>query len=287
MPTIRDVYNEMIASHSHAVEEMTIRILLAEVNGIETMSELYIAMNKPMKGLDQFRRLFARVINGEPVQYVLQKTTFCGIPLFIDERVLIPRPETEELVEKITKIIRQNYSQENLVIADIGTGSGCIAFALEKEFPKSKIFGTDISYDALEVAKMNAKKLHSNVSFFEGDLLLPLVEKNITLDVLISNPPYIENSSDVDSNVFNYEPHGALFAPHGIDFYENIIKTCSLVLHKGSTIFFEINYDQEERLKNMLEETLAGSKAKFIKDLQGKTRFLYLVYNPQNAKIIK
>lgn len=287
MPTIRDVYNEMLTLHSEHVEEMTIRLLLAETNNVETMSDLYIAMNKQMKHLDEFRRLFARVLSGEPVQYVLNKTTFLEIPLYIDERVLIPRPETEELVEKLVIIINQKYANKNLVIADIGTGSGCIAFALEKSFPAATIIATDISKDALDVAKINASNLKSKITFLEGDLLEPLIEKQIRLDVLVSNPPYIENSEDVDANVINYEPHSALFAPTGIDYYEKIIKLSPLLLHEGSLIFFEINYDQEERLLKLVEEFIPGSKPNFMKDLQGKTRFLSIVYINDNDRIKK
>jgi len=287
MPTIRDVYNEMMTLYSNTIEEMTVRLLLAEVNGIETMSELYIAMNKQMKHLDEFRRLFARVLNGEPVQYVLRKTTFLEIPLYVDERVLIPRPETEELVEKLIKILSNKYQKRNLVIADIGTGSGCIAFAIEKSFPSSTIIATDISQDALEVALLNASKLDSKVTFLKGDMLAPLIEKQIQLDALISNPPYIENPNDVDSNVINYEPHSALFAPTGIDYYEKMIKFSPLVLRDGSLIFFEINYDQEERLTKLVEQFIPGSKIDFIKDLQGKTRFMSVVYTHKNDKIKK
>jgi len=287
MPTIREVYNEMMMLHFNTIEEMTIRLLLAEANDLETMSDLYIAMNKQMKHLDKFRRLFARVLDGEPVQYVLRKTTFMGVPLYVDERVLIPRPETEELVEKVIKILTQNYAKKNLVIADIGTGSGCIAFALEKSFPTATILATDISRDALDVAKLNASKLKSKITFLQGDLLAPLIEKQIQLDVLVSNPPYIENTKDVDSNVINYEPHLALFASNGIDYYEKTLKLSPLLLKEGSLIFFEINFDQEERLTKLVEEFIPGSKTNFIKDLQGKTRFLSIVYTRNNGRIKK
>lgn len=285
MPTIREVYNEMTAFHSHAVEAMTIRLLLSTVNGIETMSELYIAMDQQMKGLNEFQRLFARVLSGEPVQYVLKKTTFCGISLFVDERVLIPRPETEELIDKLTQLIRSHFKNNNLVIADVGTGSGCIAFGLEKYFPKAKIMGTDISKDALDVASFNSKKIGSHVSFLQGDLLIPLIQTHQIIDVLVSNPPYIENAKETDDNVIMYEPHLALFAPHGIDFYERIFKSASLVLHDDALMFFEINHDQEVRLSKLAEDFLPYSKINFMKDLQGKTRFMSIVFKTRNDKI--
>lgn len=285
MPTVRDVYNEMKALHSNAVEDITLRLLLAEVNDFETMSDLYVGMNKQMKGLNEFQRLFARVLSGEPVQYVLKKTTFMEIALYIDERVLIPRPETEELVEKLTTFIHDNYSKKNLVIADIGTGSGCIVFALEKRFPKSVIIATDISGPALDVAKINAARLKSHVIFYQGDMLLPIIAKQIKLDILVSNPPYIENIKEADLNVVSYEPHIALFALHGIDYYEKMIKIFPLVLNEGALIFFEINYDQEERLAKLVADNIPESKVNFIKDLQGKTRFMSIVYSLNNDKI--
>lgn len=279
MPTIRDVYKDAVNSSGPKVEEMAIRLLLAEVNHIQTMSDLYILMDNPMKGLDDFRRLFARVIAGEPVQYVLGKTNFCGLEIVLDNRVLIPRPETEGLVELAIKEISKSFPQGKITIADIGTGSGCIAFALEKAFLNAKIFATDISPEALEVARKNCLNLHSKVILLQGDTVNPLFKRSEKIDVLVSNPPYIENILDVDENVKKFEPGLALYAEHGIDYYESIIKQVRLILNDNGIIFFEINYDQEERLTSIVKKFLPHSYYKFTKDLQGKTRYLHVHYN--------
>lgn len=277
MTTIRQVYKEAL-SPAYGLEEMTVRMLLVSTNNFSSMTELLSNLDQPMKGIEEYQRLFARVLSGEPIQYVLQKASFYGLDLFVDRRVLIPRPETEELVEKVICEEKKNPTPIPSVILDIGTGSGCIAFALEKHFSKSKILAVDSSLEALEVANINKENLGSRVTFLHGDLLLPIIRENLRADLLVSNPPYIQNRLEVDDNVLDYEPHSALFAPHGIDHYLSMISMASLVMNDGGKMCFEINYDQEEPLKNILQEHLPNSSYEFLKDMQGKTRFLFITY---------
>mgnify|MGYP001765303201 CR=1 FL=1 len=275
MTTIRQVYKEAL-SPAYGLEEMTVRMLLQTVNHFSSMTELLSKMDEPMKGLEEYQRLFARVLSGEPIQYVLKKAAFYGIDLFVDRRVLIPRPETEELVDRIIHDFKKKTYPK--VIVDIGTGSGCIAFALEKHFGESHILAVDSSTEALEVANINKQQLSSNVEFLQGDLLTPLIHQGVRVDILVSNPPYIQNREEVEANVLNYEPHSALFAPNGIDHYRSMISKAFLVMNDGGTMCFEINYDQEEPLKKILEEFLPNSSYQFLKDMQGKTRFLFVTY---------
>lgn len=277
MTTIRQVYKEAL-SPAYGLEEMTVRMLLVSTNNFSSMTELLSNLDQPMKGIEEYQRLFARVLSGEPIQYVFQKASFYGLDLFVDRRVLIPRPETEELVEKVICEEKKNPTPIPSVILDIGTGSGCIAFALEKHFSKSKILAVDSSLEALEVANTNKRNLGSRVTFLHGDLLLPIIRANLRADLLVSNPPYIQNRLEVDDNVLDYEPHSALFAPHGIDHYLSMISMASLVMNDGGKMCFEINYDQEEPLKNILQEHLPNSSYEFLKDMQGKTRFLFITY---------
>lgn len=277
MTTIRQVYKEAL-SPAYGLEEMTVRMLLVSTNNFSSMTELLSNLDQPMKGIEEYQRLFARVLSGEPIQYVFQKASFYGLDLFVDRRVLIPRPETEELVEKVICEEKKNPTPIPSVILDIGTGSGCIAFALEKHFSKSKILAVDSSLEALEVANINKENLGSRVTFLHGDLLLPIIRANLRADLLVSNPPYIQNRLEVDDNVLDYEPHSALFAPHGIDHYLSMISMASLVMNDGGKMCFEINYDQEEPLKNILQEHLPNSSYEFLKDMQGKTRFLFITY---------
>lgn len=277
MTTIRQVYKEAL-SPAYGLEEMTVRMLLVSTNNFSSMTELLSNLDQPMKGIEEYQRLFARVLSGEPIQYVLQKASFYGLDLFVDRRVLIPRPETEELVEKVIRGEKKNPTPIPSVILDIGTGSGCIAFALEKHFSKSKIWAVDSSLEALEVANINKRNLCSRVTFLHGDLLLPIIQENVRVDLLVSNPPYIQNRLEVDDNVLDFEPHSALFAPHGIDHYLSMISMASLVMNDGGKMCFEINYDQEEPLKSILQEHIPNSSYEFLKDMQGKTRFLFITY---------
>ncbi len=275
MTTIRQVYKEAL-SPAFGLEEMTVRMLLLTANGFSSMTELLSKMDEPMKGFEEYQRLFARVLSGEPVQYVLGKTTFYGVEIWVDRRVLIPRPETEELVDRIVREFK-NVTVPS-VVADIGTGSGCIAFALEKHFRNAHIYAVDSSLEALEVAKMNKQHLFSQISLMHGDLLLPLIHAGIQVDLLVSNPPYIQKREDVDSNVLSYEPHSALFAPNGTDHYRSMISMASLVMNDGGKMCFEINYDQEESLKSILNQYMPNAPYQFFKDMQGKTRFLFITY---------
>ncbi len=279
MPSIRQVYLDACAPQ-YGLEEMTIRMLLVRVNGLPSMTELFTHMDDEMRGLSEFQRLFARVLSGEPVQYVLREASFYGLTLFVDSRVLIPRPETEELVEKI--IIEEKANRlKPLVIADVGTGSGCIALALEEHFPKASIFGIDTFDEALEVAEINKAKHKSSITLMKGNLLNPLLEKGILLDILVSNPPYIENPIEVDSNVIGYEPHSALFAPNGIDHYVAMILRLPFIMKDGGRVYFEINHDQEDALTETLKKHLPSSEYRFLKDMQKKTRYLFIIYRKE------
>lgn len=281
MPTIRQVYQDALSTLG-SDEDMTVRLLLLEVNGFSSMSELLCKMEEKMHGIDEFQRLFARVLSGEPVQYVLLKTSFCGLDLYVDSRVLIPRPETEELVEKIIQEEKKGQYPLPTTLADIGTGSGCIAFALERHFPKAAIYATDSSFEALEVARINQAKLSSSVKFLSGNLLTPLIANQIHVDLLVSNPPYIKNLEDVEPLVLNNEPHSALFAPNGIDHYVSMIALFPIIMNEGGRIYFEINYDQEKELTQILTERLPGCPFKFLKDMQGKTRFLFILFRKES-----
>ncbi len=280
MSTIRQVYLEALTPH-YGIEEMTIRLLLVRVNGFSSMTELFTHMDDEMHSIHDFQGLFARVLSGEPVQYVLSETTFYGLNLFVDARVLIPRPETEELVEKVVNEEKQ-YRSQPIVVADIGTGSGCIALALEKSFPKATIFAIDSSDQALEVAKINKTNLSSSIRILKGDLLSPLLRDRIQLDLLISNPPYIERKGEVEKNVLDFEPHSALFAPNGIDCYVSMIHAAPFVMKEGGRIYFEINHDQQESLEKVLKDHLPHCEYRFIKDMQKKTRYLFIIYRKGN-----
>lgn len=188
----------------------------------------------------ELNKIFGRLMEGEPVQYVLGRAEFCGRWFDVRPGVLIPRPETEELCAWITADSKASASPK---VLDIGTGSGCIAITLQLDMPESKVTAWDISADALDVARENAKQLGANVSFVKQDALNAKPEGE--WDVIVSNPPYIceKEKKDMAVNVLEHEPHTALFVPDAdpLLFYRAITRLAVQTLSKGGRLYFEIN----------------------------------------------
>lgn len=188
----------------------------------------------------ELNKIFGRLMEGEPVQYVLGRAEFCGRWFDVRPGVLIPRPETEELCAWITADSKASASPK---VLDIGTGSGCIAITLQLDMPESKVTAWDISADALDVAHENAKQLGANVNFVKLDALNAKPEGE--WDVIVSNPPYIceKEKKDMAVNVLEHEPHTALFVPDAdpLLFYRAITRLAVQTLNKGGRLYFEIN----------------------------------------------
>ena len=212
-----------------------------------------------------------RLNNGEPVQYIVGNVSFYGNIIDVDKRVLIPRFETEELVENTVKYIKK-YNYKSIV--DIGTGSGCIAITLKKFFPEILVDAVDISKDALDVAKKNANKNNVNINFYEGNLLEPLSKK---YDVIISNPPYIAYDEKIMDIVKNNEPHIALYASNnGLYYYEEILKNVYKYINNNGLIAFEIGYSQGEKIKKLASKYLNKYDFEIKKDMTGKDRMVFI-----------
>ena len=188
----------------------------------------------------ELNKIFGRLTEGEPVQYVLGRAEFCGRWFSVRPGVLIPRPETEELCAWITADSKASASPK---VLDIGTGSGCIAITLQLDMPESKVTAWDISADALDVARENAQRLGANVNFVRQDALNAKPEGE--WDVIVSNPPYIceKEKKDMAVNVLEHEPHTALFVPDAdpLLFYRAITRLAVQTLSKGGRLYFEIN----------------------------------------------
>lgn len=188
----------------------------------------------------ELNKIFGRLMEGEPVQYVLGRAEFCGRWFSVRPGVLIPRPETEELCAWITADSKASASPK---VLDIGTGSGCIAITLQLDMPESKVTAWDISADALDVARENAQQLGANVNFVKLDALNAKPEGE--WDVIVSNPPYIceKEKKDMAVNVLEHEPHTALFVPDTdpLLFYRAITRLAVQTLSKGGRLYFEIN----------------------------------------------
>ena len=182
----------------------------------------------------------------EPIQYVIGETEFYGLPFKVNKDVLIPRPETEELVEWILKINKKSQLTE-IKILDIGTGSGCIAITLAKNIPNAKVYALDVSKEALQVAEHNAKLNEVNVEFLNDDILNynQSIFKDLEFDIIVSNPPYVREQEKalMHTNVLKNEPHLALFVKDEdpLRFYDAITLFSVVNLKKGGTLFFEIN----------------------------------------------
>ena len=197
------------------------------------------------------KEIVERLKTKEPIQYVLGKTEFHGLPLRVTPDVLIPRPETEELVEWVlTETMPGRYS-----LLDIGTGSGCIAVALAKKLPDSKVDACDYSERALAVAEANARENRVNVHYFKQDVFNPFARER-RYDVVVSNPPYVMESekTEMEENVLGFEPHEALFVPNHspLVFYERIADLAIKLLNERGKLYFEINRAKGDEVQAML-----------------------------------
>ena len=211
--------------------------------------------------------------SGIPVQYIVGNVDFYGNIIKVNENVLIPRFETELLVEKTIKYIKQ-YFNKKVSIVDLGTGSGCIAIALKKEL-NCEVDAVDISIDALNVARDNAKNNNISINFILGDMLNNLDKK---YDVIISNPPYIRYDEEIMDIVKNNEPNIALYADdNGLYFYKDIIKNAKKNLKRKSIIAFEIGMEQGNDIKEYAYRYFPKSKILIEKDYNDRDRFIFII----------
>ena len=216
---------------------------------LQTLDILYRDENIDKDIEEKLLKIQDKITKGYPLQYAIGKWNFYGLALLVDKRALIPRYETEILVDLII-----NDNSNNKKILDIGTGSGAISLALSKNLKNSKILGVDISKDAIDLANENKIKLNiSNVEFKESDIFSNIDEK---FDIIVSNPPYInkEDFEKLDNKLY-YEPQNALYGGEdGLYFYKKIIKNAKNFLNKNGKIYLEIGYDQKNSISNLLEE---------------------------------
>ena len=214
--------------------------------------------------------IYQQLTAHKPAQYIIGHADFFGMQLKVDERVLIPRPETEELVE----LILTENPEENLNVLDIGTGSGAIALALAKNRPDWSVTAADISQDALELASENASNQNLNIFFKKSDCFAEISEK---YDIIVSNPPYIsrEDESEVGLNVLHSEPHLALFADEdGLAIYRRIAEDAKDYLTEGGKIYLEIGYKQGQSVPALFKKHLPEKRVRTLKDRFGQDRMV-------------
>ncbi|MGP3560126.1 peptide chain release factor N(5)-glutamine methyltransferase [Geobacillus sp. BK01] len=215
-----------------------------------------------------------------PIQYLIGYEYFYGRPFLVNRHVLIPRPETEELVLGVLERLPRLFAgRERIDVVDVGTGSGAIAITLALENERLSVTATDISEDALTVAKENAARLGARVAFRCGDLLQPLIEHGQTVDVVVSNPPYIPDTdaAALSPVVKDYEPHTALFGGHdGLDFYRRFARELPFVLGVPALVAFEVGAGQGEAVAALFAAAFPEAKVEVAFDLNGKDRMVYM-----------
>lgn len=220
----------------------------------------------------RMEEILTRLLRYEPIQYIEGKARFLGRDFHVEPGVLIPRPETEELVERMLKEVPAKAR-----IADIGTGSGCIAVTLALEVPGAQVQAWDISEAALQVAKQNAQALQANVDFIQRDVLVWEPEEREALDIIVSNPPYVTEAErdEMEPNVLLYEPEGALFVPNNdpLRFYRRIGQLGRDLLVPGGKLYFEINRAYGEETCALLRRQ-GYTDVHTDKDLSGNDRFV-------------
>ena len=211
--------------------------------------------------------------SGIPVQYIVGNGDFYGYTFKVNKNTLIPRFETELLVEKTIKYINKYFNNE-IKILDIGTGSGCIAITLNKLLDNSRVTAVDISKNALDVARENNKINNTDVNFIESDVFSNINDK---YDVIISNPPYISYDEDIMDVVYNNEPHMALYADdNGLYFYDKILMECRKYLNDKFFIAFEIGYKQGNDIINIINKYFDNVNISLEKDYSGRDRFIFV-----------
>lgn len=247
--------------------------LMEELSGFN-YTQLQIHRNElvPDDIQEQFDNGLKRLLHDEPVQYILGSAYFMGRKFLVDQNVLIPRQETEEMVDQA---INDN-NRKDLQILDIGTGSGVIAISLALAFPESQIIASDISEAALRVASKNANIFQcANISFVQSDLFDNLGDQKF--DVIVSNPPYIAGSEKdvMDDSVKKYEPDLALYGENeGLEIYQRISKVVDDHLADGGNLYMEFGYHQKNQIQQIFGKNMSQYVVKFYKDISGNYRYL-------------
>lgn len=231
--------------------------------------------------MDLLKEYTSQLLQHRPVQYVLEEAWFCGMKFYVNEQVLIPRPETEELVDWAVRDMKEARNENKLCILDVGTGSGCIAVALKKELPGAQVVACDISEGALQVAGRNAASNGVQPNFLQLDFLQPEQRGRLPLiDVLVSNPPYIPlaGKATLHPHVLAYEPHLALFVADAdpLIFYREIGRFAQTQLRRTMHIYVEIHEDMARSVSELFY-ACGFDKVEVRKDLQGKERMMKAV----------
>ena len=279
-----NTYNQFIHQYRKEFKEKglspeTVKAFIFELCN-EYDINLYLDIDKPMdeRVYRKFEPGIKRLLANEPMNYVLGYSYFYGYHFIVNGDVLIPRMETEELVGLILSKYDEFFKDKKIKVCDVGTGSGAIAIALKKEENNLEVYASDISEEALEVAKLNARNNDCEITYLQGSMLDPYLEKGMKFDILVSNPPYIKTVETIESSVYDFEPHVALFGgSDGLKFYREILENAKAIMNDKGLIFFEMGYDLKDSLTALVNSCLPDSKVEVYKDINGKDRMMMIM----------
>lgn len=251
------------------------KMLLADLMGINSLELLTILDQEVSLDIeDKFKYRVAELRKGRPIQYIIGNVNFFGNELLVNEKVLIPRFETEQLVDNTIKKIKEIWGDAPIDIIDLGCGSGAIGLSLKKAMDNTNVTLLDISHDALDVAKQNAERLNLDVQFIQGDMLTNITNK---YDVIISNPPYIKTDEEIEEIVRNNEPHLALYGGvDGLDYYRTIFKRIKNNLKDKYLIALEIGDTQKEAICNLVANYLDNYQIECLQDYSHRDRMIFI-----------
>ena len=260
----------------------TAEILLSHVLNIRRI-DLYLRYDQPLipDELQRFKTLIKRRLNREPVAYILGRKEFWSLNLHVTRDVLIPRPETECLVEKSLEMLAVDANLKSKLILELGTGCGAVIIALASENPRHAYRATDISINAIRVARQNALQndLNRKIQFFTADWFAPLGSKTGVFDLIVSNPPYIKSGdlAQLQPEIYTYEPLRALDGgADGLHCLRHIIESAYLFLKPGGALLLEFGHDQKASLKQILDECAEYERVRFFQDYSGYDRILQM-----------
>ena len=269
---IKELLNKNKDIELHIKKLILSFLLNTKINDLILLENNKISLIKQLK----YNKYLKQLKKGLPVQYIIKNTNFYGLDLYINKNVLIPRPETEYLVEETNNLIKQVFNKQNIKILDMCTGSGCIALALKQLNNNYQIDASDISKKALSIAKKNKNNLNKDITLIKSDLFKEISNK---YDVIISNPPYIkENTKDIENVVKRNEPKKALFAKdNGLFFYKEILKQSKKYLKKTNIIAFEIGSKQKKEIIKIIKKYHKDAKIITKKDYNNLDRYIFII----------
>lgn len=267
---------------------LNVEYLIGKITQLERV-DLYMNYDRIVskKELSDFKELIKRRIAGEPLQYIIGETSFYGYPIKVGPGVLIPRPETELLVEKIISDLKD---KEPGSIADIGTGSGCIAIALALELPGWNIYATDISLKALAMAEENARinEVENRIQFIQHDINNNLLPKDLKVDVLVSNPPYVslDEYSQLPEEIKNFEPPEALLDGNdGLSFYRKILSFAPNIINNGiGTVYFELGHQSIDSGVDLIAKEMGYNQIEIVNDYAQINRIMKVNYEKREVQ---